>query len=160
MFEVGTAMKTSDVDFHYPVLGFTPADQEIWGFPDLDRLTKCGPRTLKNDLQAGMELIDADGRRWIVRSVQRTGRAGSWLSMLLPFGPPQSRIEQDLESLDPVSLKEVQNRACAAMEAHEESFVEGGDRDEEFLPLLAEIRRTTAIAQIYELLQPDTFEPC
>ncbi|MDB5438879.1 MAG: hypothetical protein JWM33_1306 [Caulobacteraceae bacterium] len=56
-------MKSSDVAFKFPVLAFTP-DREIWGFPDMDRLTRCGPRTLKEDTQKGMELIDAKGQRW------------------------------------------------------------------------------------------------
>ena len=89
-------MKTGEANFHFPVLGFT-LDLNIWGFQDLDRLTRCGPRTLKEDTQIGMEFVDADGRRWGVRSVRRTGRAGSLFSLLLPFGPPQSRIEHDLE---------------------------------------------------------------
>jgi hypothetical protein len=29
-------MKSSEVDFKFPVLGFTP-DGDIWGFPDADR---------------------------------------------------------------------------------------------------------------------------
>lgn len=51
-------MKSSEAGFKFPVLGFTP-DHENWGFPDLDRLTKCGPATLKKRMQDDMELIDA-----------------------------------------------------------------------------------------------------
>jgi hypothetical protein len=97
-------MKTAEANFHFPVLGFTP-DKEIWGFPDLNRLTRCGPRTLKSGLQTGMELIDADGRRWIVRDVRRTGRPGSllpWLVSIAFTGCPQSRIEHQLDPLEPV----------------------------------------------------------
>lgn len=159
-WKVSATMKTSEVELRFPVLGFT-ADLEIWGFPDLDRLTKCGPRTLRENLQIGMDLVDADGRRWRVRSVERTGRAGSWLSRLLffIFGPPQSRIEHDLEALPPLSLQETQQRACAAMEAHAENYFDGDDRETEFEPRLAEVKRTKSIADIYVLLQPDTFEP-
>jgi hypothetical protein len=152
-------MKTAEANFHFPVLGFTP-DKEIWGFTDLNRLTRCGPRTLKNDLQIGMELIDANGRRWIVRDVQRTGRPGAllpWLMSTLLTASAQSRIEHELDPLEPVSLKEAQERACAAMEAFEEDYI-GESREKDFLPLLAKVKRTKKIADIYKRLQPDTFE--
>lgn len=102
-------MKSSEADLNFPVLGFTP-DRENWGFPDLDRLTRCGPRTLKESMQDGMELIDANGRRWRVLTIRRTGRAGSVLSILPGLGPPQSRIEQEVEELPGASLTEVQQK--------------------------------------------------
>jgi hypothetical protein len=151
-------MRTAEAGFRFPVLGFT-ADKEIWGFQDLDRLTKCGPRTLEENKQLGMELIDAEGRRWIVRSVRRTGRAGSFLSLLLIFGPPQSRIEHELEMLAPVSIEDVRRRACAAMETHSINYLEGDDPDLEFKPLLAKVGKARSVQKIYGLLQPDTFEP-
>lgn len=151
-------MKTAEAGVRFPVLGFT-RDLEIWGFQDLDRLTKCGPRTLKENTQVGMELVDADGRRWVVRSVRRTGRAGSLLSSLLIFGPPQSRIEQELEPMTPLSIDEVRRRACAAMEAHMINYLEGDDPDVEFKPLLAKVGKARTVEEIYDLLQPDTFEP-
>lgn len=151
-------MKTAQADFSFPVLGFT-LDLEIWGFQDLDRLTKCGPRTLKEDIQRGMELIDAEGRRWVVRSIKRTGRAGSLLSVLLPFGPAQSRIEHELEALEPVTLEDVRRRTCAAMEAFAENYVEGDEGKAEFEQLLIDVKRAARIAEVYDLLQPDTFEP-
>ena len=151
-------MNTHEADFRFPVLAFTP-DLEIWGFPDLDRLTRCGPRTLRENAQDGMELIDATGRRWRVRSIRRTGRAGSLIYLLWIFGPPQSRIEHDLEHLEAVALADVQRRTCAAMEAHAEDYFEGDGRASEFEPLLAQVSRADSITEIYELLQPDTFEP-
>lgn len=151
-------MKTQETDFRFPVLGFT-TDKEIWGFEDLDRLTKCGPRTLKDGRQLGMELVDADRRRWIVRSVRPTGRAGSFLSLLLIFGPRQARIEHELELLAPLSLEDVRRRACAAMETHSINYLEGEDPDLEFKPLLAEVGKARSVRKIYDLLQPDTFEP-
>ncbi len=152
-------MKTREADFRFPVLGFT-ADHEIWGFQDLDRLTKCGPRALKQNIQLGMELVDADGRRWMVRSVRRTGRAGSFLSRLLIFGPPQSRIEHELEMLAPLSIEDVRRRACVAMETHAINYLEGDDPEVEFKPLLAKVAKARSVQEIYDLLQPDTFEPC
>ncbi len=151
-------MKTSEANFQFPVLGFT-SDLNIWGFQDLDRLTRCGPRTLKEGLQAGMELVDADARRWRVRSARRTGRAGSLWSLLLPFGPPQSRIEHDLEPMERVSIEELRLKVCTALEAHAENYFEGDERATEFEPLLSAVRAASSVNEIYDLLQPDTFEP-
>ena len=150
-------MRSSEVEFRFPVLGFTP-DREIWGFPDLDRLTKCGPRTLKDNAQSGMELIDAGGRRWRVLSIRRVGRAGSVLSLLWIFGPPQSRIEQELVSLQALSLAEVQQRTLDAMEFFKADYY-GEDGQAEYRSTLEKIREARSISDIYDLLQPDTFEP-
>ncbi|MBX3482379.1 hypothetical protein [Phenylobacterium sp.] len=149
-------MQSSEAHFSFPVLGFTP-DREIWGFPDMDRLTKCGPRTLKEGVQNGMELIDTDGRRWRVLSVRRTGRAGSVLSLLWIFGPPQSRIEQELEPLPVVSLEEVQQRARDAMETSRIDYY-GEEGQAEYRSMIRKIGKTRSISKIYDLLQPDTFE--
>ncbi len=149
-------MKSSDVDFKFPVLGFTP-DRQIWGFPDLHKLTKCGPATLKNRMQDGMELIDAEGRRWRVSAIRRTGRAGSWLSLLYVFGPPQSRIEQELEVLPPADLADVQARALLAMETSKDDYY-GDDGQAEYRAMRRKIGKARSIAKIYDVLQPDTFE--
>jgi hypothetical protein len=152
-------MKTAEAGFRFPVLGFTP-DQEMWGFQDLDTLTSCGPRTLKHNLQVGMELIDADGRRWRVRSVKRIGRAepvGLWLlSMLL--STPQSRIEHDLERLEPVALAEVQERACVSVNMFSEGYCADDEREEILEPLLVRIRSSHDIAGVHEGLGLDSFQ--
>lgn len=148
-------MKTVQAGFRFPVLGFT-TDSDVWGLPDLGALTTCGPRTLKEGLQLGMELIDAEGRRWVVRSVRRTGRAGSLLSVLL-FSPSQSRIEHDLEPLASISLEEAQTRVCAAMEAHPDFWCEDDERDTVLPARLAEVRSTATIAGIHEVLGLDSF---
>lgn len=148
-------MNTAQADFRFPVLGFT-TDMDVWGLIDLDSLTTCGPRTLKEGLQLGMELIDAEGRRWLVRSVTRTGRAGSLFSRLL-FSPAQSRIEHELDLLEPVSLQAVQLRVCAAMEAHPDFWCEDDERHTVLPVRLAEVRAVTMIAAIHEVLGLDSF---
>ena len=153
-------MKSYEADFHFPLIGFTQDD--LWGFPDLDRLTRCGARTLRQDLQLGMELVDADGRRWVVRSVRRTGRIFSWLSFLL-LTTRQFRIEQELDGLEPLSLAELQERVCAMMVAHPENLEpEYAHEEEDYArilpPRLAEVRATTSFAALYEILVLDTFE--
>jgi hypothetical protein len=151
-------MKTAEAKFHFPVLGFTP-DREIWGFQDLGTLTSCGPRTLKDNMQVGMELIDSDGRRWVVRSVRRTGRGESLLPWLISFllSTPQSRVEQELEELEPVSLAEVRDRACASLEAFPDDYCADDERETVLEPLLSEVRSAKSVARIYELLGLDSF---
>src|SRR5436190_6493935 len=101
-------MLTSEVDFVFPVLGFTP-DKDAWGFADRETLTSVGPWTLKDDLQKDMELIDADGHRWMVRGLRRIGRARPLLRTLFDrlLSQPQSRIEHDLQALPSISLDDV-----------------------------------------------------
>lgn len=157
MFSRGS-MKTAEANFHFPVLGFTP-DKEIWGFEDLNSLTSCGPRTLKDNMQLGMELIDADGKRWVVRSVRRIGRAESLLRTLIDAvltASPQSRIEQELDELTPVSFAEIRDRACVSMEKNWECYCHFNER-EEFEPRLAEVRSAKSVAQIFELMGLDSF---
>lgn len=152
-------MKTAEAKFNFPVLGFTP-DREIWGFRDLDTLTSCGSLTLKKDMQVGLELVDADGRRWIVRSVRRAGRARPLLAWLVvsALAGPTWRIEQELEELESVSLGEARERARVAIETFSDDYCAEDEREEILEPLLAQVKSAESIAQIYDLLQPDTFE--
>lgn len=153
-------MKTSEAGFRFPVLGFTPEPQ-IWAFPDMDTLTSCGPRTLKDNLQIGMELVDADGRRWIVRSVTRIGRAKPWLTSvveLLMYAKMQSRIEHELDALEPLSLDEVKARACAMVEAFPEDYGHYVESDNLLAPMLAEVHAAKDIASLPDLLGLDSFK--
>jgi len=154
-------LKVSEAKIHFPVIGFT-LDDEMWGLPDLDRLTSCGRRTLRDGLQIGMELVDADGCRWVVRSVRRIGRIFSWLALLF-LTTWSFRIEQELDALEPLSLAEVQERACASMIAHPEWLEpQYAHEEEDFArilpPRLAQVRATTSMAALYEILDLDTFE--
>lgn len=153
-------MKSSEAGFHFPVLGITP-DKDIWGFPDLAGLTTCGPKTLKDSMQHRMELVDADGRRWLVKSTRSTGRAGSvftrWFRTFLT-GVPQFRVEQELEVLEPLSLSQVHQRVCEAMEAHPEFWCEDDERETVLPVRLAEVRATPTIEAIHQVLGLDTFE--
>jgi hypothetical protein len=153
-------VRSSEVDFQFPVLGLS-TDNDAWGFPDLKGLTTCGPKTLRDRMQEGMELIDISGSRWRVNSVKSLGRADSiftrWLMVLLT-GVPQFRIEQELEALPGVSLEGVQEKVCAAMEAHPEFWCEDDERDTVLPKRLAEVRATGNIAAIHEVLGLDTFE--
>ena len=153
-------MKTNDVDFVFPVLAFMP-DNEVWGFKDINTLTSCGPRTLKDNSQVGLELIDARGHRWIVRSFRRVGPAESFVRSVftaLLTARPQSRIEHELEAVEPVVLAQVQDRACASLEAFAQDYCLEDERDTVLAALIADVKLTKQIAEIYELLGPDTFQ--
>jgi len=152
-------MRSTEAALRFPVLGFTP-DGEIWGFEDLNTLTSCGPRTLREDLQLGMELIDSNKRRWIVRSIRRIGRGEPlvlWLISCL-ISTRQSRIEQELDELEPVSLDTIRERACASVEKNSSDYGAYDDNKEKILkPLLAKVRSAKSIARIHELLGLDSF---
>jgi hypothetical protein len=150
-------MKTADVDFHFPLLGFTP-DREIWGFPDNNTLTSCGPRTLKENMQADMELVDIDGRRWIVRSVRRVGRGRPFIPWLLSalLSTPQFRIEHELEQLESVTVGEVRARACVSLKAFRQDWAEVGN-DPALAQRLAEVGAIRSIAEIHDVLGLDSF---
>jgi hypothetical protein len=45
------------------------------------------------------------------------------------------------------------------MEAHAENYFQGDERETEFEPLLSAARAARSVGELYELLQPDTFEP-
>jgi hypothetical protein len=152
-------VKKAAADFHFPLLGFTP-DGEIWGFPDIDTLTSCGPRTLKENMQTGMELVDVDGRRWIVRSVRRVGRARPlvpWLVSALLTSAPQSRIEHEVEQLGAITLSEAQARACAALRAFPQDYGAEDKDDPVLKQRLAEVTGTRTIAAIHDVLGLDSF---
>lgn len=153
-------MRASEERFQFPLLGLSP-DKDVWGFADMQGLSRCGPRTLRENMQRDLELIDVDGRRWRVASVEVVGRAGSiftrWLRDLLT-GVPQYRIEQELEPLERLALAQVQDRVCEAMEAHPEFWCEDDERDTVLPKRLAEVRATGSIAEIHQVLGLDTFE--
>ena len=148
-------MKTSQLDLVFPVLGFT-LDQDVWGFRNLRDLTTCGKQTLKKGMQDGMELVDADGRCWRVMRIEKLGPTGPWWTWLL--GQPLFRIAQEVEALPPLTLSEVQGRVCDAMLAHPDFWCEPEDRSSVLPARLEEVRSTTSIAGIHDVLGLDTFE--
>ncbi|MCR5877472.1 hypothetical protein [Phenylobacterium sp. J367] len=110
-------------------------------------------------MQNGMELIDADLRRWRVLSVRRTGRAGSLLSLIPGFGPPQARVEHELEPLPALSLEDLRRRTRDSLEKFRVDYTGFGGDEAEFESLLARVGKARSVAEVYELIQPDTFEP-
>lgn len=151
-------MRSTEAGMLFPVLGFTP-DGDIWGFADLNTLTSCGPLTLKDNLQLDLELVDSSGRRWVVRSIRRMGRGRPLFPGLLLdlLATPQSRIEQEVEELSPLTFEEIQARAIAAVELTSDNYCADDERDEILVPLLDQVRAASDVAQIHELLGLDSF---
>ncbi|MDZ4363953.1 hypothetical protein [Brevundimonas sp.] len=143
----------------FPAIGFTP-DREIWGFPTLDSLVTCGRKTLKDNMQAGMELIDGRGRRWVVSGVRRVGRAKPFIPWLFwaVLSGPQYRIEHDLETLADVSLDDVKTRACQSLAAFPTDYGAEDENDPELVSLMNKVRKAKTVAAIVKLLGLDSFE--
>lgn len=151
-------MKSTQAEMRFPVIGFTP-DGDIWGFPDLNTLTSCGPLTLKENLQLDLQLVDSSGRRWVVRSIRRLGRGRPLFPGLLLdlLSTPQSRIEQEIDELSPLTLEEIKARVIAAVELTSDNYCAEDERDEILVPLLEQVRTASDVAQIHELLGLDSF---
>jgi hypothetical protein len=152
-------MNAGQAGMKFPVIGFTP-DGEIWGFPTLDSLETCGRKTLKDDMQTGMELIDGRGRRWVVRGVRKVGRAHSFLPWLFwaVLSGPQYRIEQDLEPMAEVSLDDIKARACQSLAAFPTDYGGEDENDPEIASLTNKVRKAKTVAAIFKLLGLDSFE--
>lgn len=151
-------MNAEDANLQFPVLGLS-ADNDVWGFWDMNGLTVCGPRTLKEGLQDGMELIDAVGKRCRVDSIRMIEPLEAWWKRLFTWMLylPGYRIEQALTRLEPVTLEAVQERVCSAMQNYPLYWCEEDDIETVLVERLAEVRATTTIAAIHDVLGLDTF---
>jgi hypothetical protein len=106
-----------------------------------------------------MELVDAEGRRWVVRSVRRTGRGKplpAWLISHL-LSTPQSRIEHELDAMAALTLDDVKARVCGSLEAFPQDYCHEDERDTVFAALLESVRAAKDIAALHELLGLDSF---
>ncbi len=143
-------------DFAFPVLCFT-RDGDIWAVRDAFELTTCGPQTLADGVQVGMDLVDACGHCWRVKSVRQVGYPPLSLRSFRLFGSRLRCIEHELETMSGLSLEEVQERVCAALDAYPEYWCELADKDTDLPQRKAEVRQTRSIADIHEVLGLDYF---
>ena len=60
--------------------------------------------------------------------------------------------------MDPLSLAEVQERVCAAIQAHPDFWSDEGEQPNALSANLTKVRKTKTIAKIYDVLGLDTFE--
>ena len=154
-------MDVGSLNLKFPVLGFT-TDDEIWGFPTPETFGVCGPRTIKDDMQRGMEIVDGDGRRYRVRSIGKLGRDGFlpiWFLKSLVMGPLY-RISHDLEAMAPLSLEEIKQRVEVCMKAHPLHWSDDADADANDPMLLEQLGKAQAcgsVAEIFEVLGLDWF---
>lgn len=151
-------MDAASLNLSFPILGFT-TDDDIWGFPSLDELSVCGPRTIKDDMQRGMEIVDGDGRRYRVLSIRKLGRSGFlpiWFLKSL-VTTPQYRISQELEPMTPLSLEEIKQRVDLCMRAHPLFWSEEADFDTVLVEKRASAQACQSVAELFEDLGLDWF---
>ena len=70
---------------------------------------------------------------------------------------PLYRIEQDVESLSPVTLSEVQARVCAVLETHPHFCDFDDDIEAETTKRVTAVKATKTIAEIHALVSFDNF---
>jgi len=136
--KVGPAVKSTDVEFIYPVFGFT-TDADMWSFRDKSELTTCGRDTLKDRMQDDMQLVDSAGRSWRVVSVKRIGGVGLSLGLSC-FMAGVSRIEHELEAQPSVSLEWFKSRVADGIRAHADVYVWEDETLEQKLDQVSNLR--------------------
>ena len=106
-----------------------------------------------------MELVDDDGRRWVVRSVRMIGRNGALISWLLwaLVSTRQFKIEQELEAVEPMTLIEAQARVCAWMKRLPQDFGAADETDPLFTQRIADVYATRTIGGLLGVLGLDSF---
>src|SRR4051812_44848586 len=152
-------MDIVSLNLKFPILGFT-TDDDVWGFPSLHEFGLCGPRTIKNDMQRGMEIVDGEGRRYRVRSIRKLGRYRSlpiwFLNSLVSV--PQYRIQHELEAIEPLSLDEIKQRVNLCMRKHPLYWSEEEDFDSMLVEQLANAQACVSVAEIFQVLGLDWFQ--
>jgi len=111
-------VKASDVDFRYPAVGFSRT-QGLVGYDDFQSMTRCHPGLIENGDLIGMEIIDNDRRRWIVRSVilkQPLAKRRWWHIFR---SPPYPDFDLELEEAAPISLDDLKRRFLAEAEVED-----------------------------------------
>ena len=155
-------MKASETRFRFPLLGFMPeADLGEIGhvFPDLDSLTVCRAYTLKLRMPDGMELIDATGARWKVKTVDKVRRHGPLASWLIAaaLNWQRYRVDYELEPLPALTLAEVKDRVCAEVQVFGDLDGPTEDDKAETAAQISRIRRAKTIAQVAKLTEWEGF---
>jgi len=107
-----------EANLTFPVLCFT-THLEIWGAADAESLTTWTKYALKpRETEFGMQLIDVDGRRFILRSIYIVPRKGPFfhrIAQALAGLPKTRQIELDLDPVPPASVEEVKARFAASL---------------------------------------------
>ncbi len=143
-------------DCVFPLLCFTK-DGDVWAVRDEFELTTCGPQTLADGMQIGMDIVDAAGHCWRVKSVRHVGYPPLTWRSFRPFLARLRRIEHEFEVMPGLTLEETQDRVCTALEAFPEYWCELEDKDSVLPERKDDVRRTRSIAEIHDVLGLDWF---
>jgi len=117
-------VKASEVDFQFPVIGFSREDGLI-GFDDVQVMSRCHPALIEREAFIGMELVDTSLRRWLVRSLEIAkplAQKKRWWQIF--DSAPWPEFELLLESAPPVGFDELKQRFIS------ETVIEEPDDDE------------------------------
>jgi hypothetical protein len=152
-------MKITDAGFAFPVFGFEPGETLGWQCDDLSGMVTAREPVFRLHWPKSLELVDANGSRWAVKSTRRTGRSGSlfWWLILAPLGKNRCQIEWDLEPMAPLSLAEVQNLACDTTARFGEVDDWNEELEAETAGEIAKIRATRNIAELVPILNWPSF---
>lgn len=170
-------MDIVDADLKFPVLVFTNK-LEVLGATNLKELTHWDNRALQNaDQEIGMELVDIEGRRFLVKDIRIVGERAPFPSIKVRkfLGWPIFYVANLIvEPASPLSLKDVKARVAEVIrdkpELHcmnyspENDKPEGADLisqtgDVESLrDVLAELNATRDHHALYELAVVETLD--
>jgi hypothetical protein len=120
-------------------------------------LTCCGPKTLQDQVQIGMVLVDADGRSWRVLSVEPLGRPAFSLRSLRLFAPKLVQVEHEFAPGPRISLDDVKARICESLDAYPLYWCEPSEMPEGLEERKAEVRSVESIREIHDKLGLDYF---
>ena len=111
-------------DLDFPVL-CVASDGYLGAVGDLETLETCNSRALKSGYFTGLRLFDVGGRSWEVRDVEKVGNVPpAWGWRLL--GSRIVRVRLELKGTEPVSLDELKEVVCAALEQSPDIWDEAG----------------------------------
>jgi hypothetical protein len=118
-------ISAADAKPRFPVLCFTNF-MEVMFAVDFVELTTWDGRLLERfELEAGLELVDADGRCFVVRTADILRQKGSWLRNgfdRLRKYPAQYQVELGLEPSPIKSLGQVKDHILACIEKYPENW--------------------------------------
>lgn len=149
----------TEAQFVFPVFGFEPEQILGWQCDGPEGPAVIRENTFRVEKLRNLELVDASGRRWSLKSLRRLGRAGrliSWL-LLTPLGSSRCRIEWDLEPMPPLSLTDVQDLACETTARFGEDDDWNDELKAETADLIARIRKARSIAELAPILNWPSF---
>lgn len=152
-------VNAEEAGFDFPVFGFEPEQTVGWQCDGPEGFATVCESTFRSQWPKTLELVDACGRRWAVKSVRRVKRSGGLIKWLLlaPLGMNRCLIHWDLDPLPSLTLAEVQELACDAIARFGELDDWNKELEAETAGMIAQIRGANSIAQLAPILNWPSF---